>query len=352
MRVSDFDYELPEDRIAQHPLERRDRSRLMVLDRITGDFSHRSFHELPELLRPGDAVILNDTKVLPARLLGRKGSGGLVELLLLERGGEAGGNPIWRCLIQASRKPAHGMMLHFEGGLQAEVLGREEEEWLVELKAEGGHVGALLERIGKMPLPPYIKRPEGEPAPVNDRERYQTVYAKREGAVAAPTAGLHFSADTLDALRARGVSLAYLTLHVGLGTFQPVRVNRVEEHRIHDEWFDLPQEAVAAVARARERGGRVVAVGTTVVRALEFCAAGEGRVSSRSGRCDLFIYPGYQFQVVDVMLTNFHLPRSTLLMLVSAYAGRKRLLSAYAAAITAGYRFYSYGDAMIIGSWD
>jgi S-adenosylmethionine:tRNA ribosyltransferase-isomerase len=349
MKVSNFDYELPQDRIAQLPLERRDLSRLMILDRRTGEYSHRGFHELAELLRPGDAVILNDTRVLPARLLGSKESGGRVELLLLERVAEAGGST-WRSLIQVSRKPPLGSILRFDGGLQATVQDRDGDEWVVELDAGEESVDAVLERVGRMPLPPYIKRPEGEEAPVDDRERYQTVYASRTGAVAAPTAGLHFSAETLEALSARGIALARLTLHVGLGTFQPVRVERVQEHRIHDEWFELPEEAAAAVEGARERGGRVVAVGTTVVRTLEFCAAGDGLVNPRSGRCDLFIYPGYEFKVVDMMLTNFHLPRSTLLMLVSAFAGRERLLAAYAAAIAEGYRFYSYGDAMLVGS--
>ncbi len=349
MKVSDFDYELPQDRIAQFPLEKRDLSRLMVLDRRTGEYGHRSFRDLPELLRPGDAVLLNDTRVLPAKLLGRKESGGRVELLLLERVGEAGGST-WRSLIQASRKPAPGAVLRFDGGLRAAVRGRAGDEWIVDIEAGADSVEAALERIGRMPLPPYIKRPEGEAAPVDDRARYQTVYASRAGAVAAPTAGLHFTAETLEALRARGIALARLTLHVGLGTFQPVRVERVQDHHIHDEWFELPESAAAAVAAARERGGRVVAVGTTVVRTLEFCAADGGRVNPRSGRCDLFIYPGYEFKVVDMMLTNFHLPRSTLLMLVSAFAGRERLLAAYEAAIREGYRFYSYGDAMLVGS--
>jgi S-adenosylmethionine:tRNA ribosyltransferase-isomerase len=348
MKLSDFDYELPQERIAQAPLERRDHSRLMVLDRETGEYGHRGFHQLPELLRPEDLVILNDTRVIPARIFGRKESGGRVELLLLERTEEKGGST-WRALVHASRKPATGSKLLFDGGLQAEVRERDGEEWLVELDSGGVPVEALLERIGSMPLPPYIRRPEGETAPVDDRERYQTIYASRAGAVAAPTAGLHFSKETLKAMRARGTELARLTLHVGLGTFQPVRVDRVEEHRIHDEWFDLPEETAAAIAEARGRGGRVVAVGTTVVRTLEFCAAGGGMVGPRSGRCDLFIYPGYEFKVVDVMLTNFHLPRSTLLMLVSAFAGRKRLLAAYAAAVEKGYRFYSYGDAMLVG---
>jgi S-adenosylmethionine:tRNA ribosyltransferase-isomerase len=346
LKLSDFDYELPESLIAQAPLESREDSRLMQLDRGPGRRLHRRFNELPELLSPGDLLILNDTRVLPARLIGRKQSGGRVELLLLERC-EGG----WRALIQASRKPAAGSMLQFEQGLRAHVLGREDEEWIVELVAEGAEPEELLMAVGRMPLPPYIKRPESIPAPVDDSERYQTVYARRPGAVAAPTAGLHFTDRLLAALRGKGVAIEYLTLHVGLGTFQPVRAGRVEEHRMHEEWCELPEAAASAVAAARKRGGRVVAVGTTVVRTLEWRASEGGLVRPGSGRCDLFIYPGYEFQVVDMLLTNFHLPRSTLLMLVSAFAGREKVLAAYGEAIAEGYRFYSYGDAMLIGSW-
>jgi S-adenosylmethionine:tRNA ribosyltransferase-isomerase len=347
LNVSEFDYELPASRIAQAPLERRDQSRLMLLERHSGVRRHHGFHDLVNLLEPGDVMILNDTRVLPARLLGRKSSGGRAELLLLEKIGT-----VWRALIQASRKPAAGSMLHFEEGLCARLLHRAGEEWVVELEAQGADADELLRRIGRMPLPPYIKRPENRPAPVDDSERYQTVYARRPGAVAAPTAGLHFTPELLAALRAKGVVLEYLTLHVGLGTFQPVRADRVEEHGMHEEWYELPESVATAVAGAREHGGRVVAVGTTVVRTLEWCASGRGPLRPGSGRCDLFIYPGYRFKAVDMLLTNFHLPRSTLLMLVSAFAGRERVLAAYAEAISEGYRFFSYGDAMLIGSWE
>jgi S-adenosylmethionine:tRNA ribosyltransferase-isomerase len=346
LKLSDFDYELPDSLIAQAPLENRDSSRLMLLDRGSGRRSHCSFGELPELLAPGDLLILNDTRVLPARLIGRKQSGGRVELLLLERCEDG-----WRALIQASRKPATGSVLHFEQGLRAHVRRREDEEWIVELVAEGAEPEELLMAIGRMPLPPYIKRPANSPAPVDDSKRYQTVYARRPGAVAAPTAGLHFTDRLLAVLRAKGVAIEHLTLHVGLGTFQPVRAARVADHRMHEEWCELPEAVASAIAAARERGGRVVAVGTTVVRTLEWRALKDGLVLPGSGRCDLFIYPGYDFQVVDMLLTNFHLPRSTLLMLVSAFAGRDKVLAAYEEAIEEGYRFYSYGDAMLIGSW-
>ena len=347
MKLSEFDYQLPETSIAQAPLKRRDDSRLMLLERDSGRCSHSRFRDLVDLLDPGDLLILNDTRVLPARLLGRKASGGRVELLLLEKSGTG-----WRSLIQASRKPAAGSMLHFKDGLQARLLRRAGDEWIVELEAPEGDPEQLLMQVGRMPLPPYIKRPETGHAPVDDGERYQTVYARRPGAVAAPTAGLHFSEELLASLQAGGIETRYLTLHVGLGTFQPVRVDSIEEHRMHEEWYELPDATASAIAGARERGSRVVAVGTTVARTLEWCATGGNLPRPGSGRCDLFIYPGYRFEAVDMLLTNFHLPRSTLLMLVSAFAGRERVLAAYSEAITEGYRFYSYGDAMLIGSWE
>ena len=343
MNVADFDYELPPERIAQHPLPRRDASRLLVLERSSGTTAHRRFRDLTRLLVPGDLLVLNDTRVIPARLIGRKSTGGRVELLLLERQ-----DRIWRCLVQASRKPAVGSTLAFDGGLAGRILERFGEEWSVDLTHGSGDVERELERVGAMPLPPYIKRDAGKPPPVDDRERYQTVFAERAGAVAAPTAGLHFTPELLQALRESGVELAFLTLHVGPGTFVPVRSERVEEHRMQAERFVLSQAVAGAVERTRGRGGRVVAVGTTVVRTLESRADDSGRVIAGSGRAELFIYPGYRFRVVDAMLTNFHLPRSTLLMLVSAFAGRERILSAYREAVRRGYRFYSYGDAMLL----
>jgi S-adenosylmethionine:tRNA ribosyltransferase-isomerase len=343
LNLSDFDYDLPPDRIAQRPARRRDRSALMVLER--GRVGHRRFDDIVDLVGPDDLLVLNDTRVLPARLLGRKPSGGRVEVLLLERIAVEAEPEQWRAWIRASRPPREGSTLELGPELRATVVGREGETWRLRLAAESGSVDEQIERHGRMPLPPYIRREEG-PAPVDDRERYQTVYARRPGAVAAPTAGLHFTDGLLDRLRDRGVGVAALTLHVGLGTFQPVRVDRVERHRMHAEWMDLPQRTVEAVARTRRQGGSVIAVGTTVVRALESRATATGIPTAGAGLCDLFILPGFDFRVVDVMITNFHLPRSTLLMLVAAFAGRERLLDAYREAVARGYRFYSYGDAM------
>jgi S-adenosylmethionine:tRNA ribosyltransferase-isomerase len=349
VRIRDFDFELPPGRIAQRPATSRDASLLMVLDRESGATRHRSFRDLPGLLRAGDLVVLNDTRVFPARLPGRKATGGRVELLLLEPVAADPGCPRWRCWLQASRKPAPGSTLLFDQGLRGRVLARDGEVWTVELECGGIGLDRALEEAGRVPLPPYIERPEGQPAPVGDRVRYQTVYARRDGAVAAPTAGLHFTESVLSELAAKGIELAYLTLHVGPGTFQPVRVEHVEEHRMHGERYDLPERTAAAVDRVRKRGGRVVAVGTTVVRTLEFRGRPSGTVEPGRGVCDLFIYPGHRFRIVDVMLTNFHLPGSTLILLVSAFAGRESILSAYREAISHGYRFYSYGDAMLIG---
>jgi len=350
VKVSDFDYELPPERIAQEPAARRDGSRLLVLDRSSGRVDHRRFVDLPDLLEPADLVVLNDTRVLPARLAGRKPTGGRVEVLLLDRVDPAGGPSRWWCWLRASKTPAPGSTVDLGQGLKARLDGRDGERWRVTLEDEDGDPDAKIERLGRPPLPPYIRRAPGDPREPEDRRRYQTVYARRPGAVAAPTAGLHFSNETLERLKGRGVRLAYLTLHVGLGTFQPVRVDDVEDHPIHGEAFEITAAAATAIAETRSRGGRVVAVGTTVTRVLEHRASGAG-VKPGSGRCDLFIYPGFEFRVVDVLLTNFHLPRSTLVMLVSAFAGRERILAAYREAIERQYRFYSYGDAMVIGSF-
>ncbi|HKQ60772.1 MAG TPA: tRNA preQ1(34) S-adenosylmethionine ribosyltransferase-isomerase QueA [Candidatus Polarisedimenticolaceae bacterium] len=349
MNTSDFDYELPPERIAQAPLPRRDDARLLVLDRASGAVVHRGFRQLPELLAPGDLLVLNDTRVIPARLSGTKPTGGRTELLLLERVPGDGAAVIWRCLIRGAGSAAPSRPIVLDGGILARPLGREGEVWRVALEAEGGELEARLARAGGVPLPPYIRRDAGPVAAVDDRARYQTVYARHAGAVAAPTAGLHFTDELLARLERRGIEQACLTLHVGWGTFQPVRAERIEEHRLHDEAFVLPEATASAVERARRRGGRVIAVGTTVVRTLEQRAVGEGRVLAGAGRCGLFIVPGHAFRVVDAMITNFHLPRSTLLMLVAAFAGRERLLGAYREAIAAGYRFFSYGDAMLVG---
>jgi len=347
MKVDRFDYELPPRLIAQRPLARRDSSRLLVLDRTTGTTDHRRFDQLVQLVRRGDLLVLNDTRVVPARLVGRKATGGRVELLLVERLEATARGAVWRCWLKASRKPEPGSQLAFPEGLRATVLARAGADWRVGLECDEGPLDTRLEQAGWPPLPPYIRRDDDGPDN-EDRRRYQTVFARRPGAIAAPTAGLHFTESLLARLRDAGVEQAWLTLHVGLGTFQPVTVERVEDHRMHEERFDLPITAARAVAATRERGGRVIAVGTTVVRTLEQCAAGDGLVRAAGGRSALFIYPGFRFRVVDAMITNFHLPRSTLLMLVSAFAGRERVLAAYRSAVAEEYRFYSYGDAMWI----
>ena len=350
MNVSDFDYALPERLIAQRPLERRDASRLMLVEQGSAQLEHRSFSELPDRLAAGDLLVLNDTRVLPARLFGSKPTGGRVELLLLERGGGSDEAPVWRGLIRASRAPHPGDRVRLGAGLSALVLAREQDQWELRFEHTSGDAAAALEQQGRMPLPPYIRRESDDPRERDDRLRYQTVFARRPGAVAAPTAGLHFTAELFEALERAGIETAYLTLHVGPGTFQPVRVEQVERHVMHEEWFQLPEETARAVQRARRRRGRVVAVGTTAVRVLEHRARKGGDLEPGTGRCGLFIYPGFEFRMVDAMITNFHLPRSTLLVLVSAFAGRETVLAAYAEAIRREYRFYSYGDAMMIRS--
>lgn len=349
MKVADFDYELPSDRIAQEPASPRDASRLLVLDRDGGPIRHRRFSDLPDELRAGDLLVLNDTRVLPARLRGTKPSGGRVELLLIESAGGPPDAPVWRCLLRASKSPRPGARVALDAGLSAELLSREDETWVVRLFHPSGDPLAAVVASGTMPLPPYIRRDEDDPREAEDRERYQTVFARELGAVAAPTAGLHFTPELLAEIEGRGVEIARVTLHVGLGTFLPIRVERVEDHRLHDEAYEIPESTAAAVVRARSRGGRVVAVGTTVVRTLE-TAAIDGGVRAGSGRSALYIVPGFRFRAIDAMITNFHLPRSTLLMLVCAFAGRERVLDAYATAVRERYRFYSYGDAMLLRS--
>jgi S-adenosylmethionine:tRNA ribosyltransferase-isomerase len=347
VNVADFEYVLPPHLIAQAPAAERDSARLLVLDRESGALRHEVFSALPGLLRPGDLLVVNDTRVVPARLVGSKASGGRVELLLVRRLDEEGRT--WGCLMKASRQPAPGSRLTFGDGLDAEVLASDEEGRRVRFTSEDGEVGERLQRAGRAPLPPYIRRDDGGPREP-DLSRYQTVFAREPGAIAAPTAGLHFTPALLDALARRGVERSELTLHVGTGTFLPVTAARVEDHRMHGERVALGEGVARAVDDCRRRGGRVVAVGTTVVRALESCAAAGGRVTPFRGVCDRFIYPGFRFRVVDALITNFHLPRSTLLMLVSAFAGRERVLEAYEEAKRRGYRFYSYGDAMLVES--
>lgn len=342
MRFSDFDYFLPPELIAQQPVDRRDASRLMVLDRKAHTVTETLFSGIADLFRPGDLLVLNDTRVIPARLLGRKESGGRIEVFLARRMPESG--ETWLCLLKSSKKPRPGSLINFTGGMTARVLGRVgDETWSLTFVPEEGFA-SWLEEHGKMPLPPYVRRQAGD----EDRTRYQTVFAKVSGAVAAPTAGLHFTERLLAEVRSRGVEIASLTLHVGLGTFLPVRVDHVDDHRMHREFYSIPPETATAVAERKKGKGRVVAVGTTTTRALEQSAAIDGAVHPGDGEADIFIRPGYEFKIVDAMITNFHLPRSTLLLLVSAFVGRDFLLEAYEEAVRRGFRFYSYGDAMFI----
>jgi S-adenosylmethionine:tRNA ribosyltransferase-isomerase len=333
---SDFHFELPEQLIAQAPLPERSASRLLHLNGADGRVSDRRFRDLPGLLQPNDLLVFNDTRVIPARLFGRKESGGRVEILI-ER---LLGPDLCLAHLRASKTPRPGGRLDLENG-SLRIEAREDD--LFRLRCEGGMLAELMEREGHMPLPPYIRR-QDEAA---DRERYQTVYAKRPGAVAAPTAGLHFDSRLMAALDRHGVKRAFVTLHVGAGTFQPVRVETLDAHRMHSEWLSVDAGICEAVAATRAAGGRVVAVGTTAVRALETAAAA-GKLTPREGETALFIRPGYRFRVVDRLLTNFHLPESTLLMLVCAFGGYESVMAAYRHAVEAGYRFFSYGDAMLV----
>lgn len=336
MQVSAFSFDLPDSLIARHPLAERRASRLLTLDGPTGTLGHHGFVELLDYVRTGDLMVFNNTRVIPARLFGQKQSGGKVEVLI-ER--VLDGRRVL-AHVRSSKSPKSGGRICIDGGGEALMLARHDALFELEFDED---VLPFLERVGHMPLPPYIDRPD-EAA---DRERYQTVYAQRAGAVAAPTAGLHFDAELLAALRDKGVESAFVTLHVGAGTFQPVRVERIEEHHMHREWLEVDQGVVDAVEACRARGGRVVAVGTTSVRSLE-SAARDGVLKPFSGDTDIFLYPGKPFHVVDALVTNFHLPESTLLMLVSAFAGYPETMAAYAEAIAEGYRFFSYGDAMFI----
>jgi S-adenosylmethionine:tRNA ribosyltransferase-isomerase len=336
MKVSDFDYALPEELIAQHPAPERGASRLLHLDGASGAIEDLSFAALPRLVDPDDVVVVNDTRVIRARLFGRKQTGGRIEVFVERIVGEREA----LALTRAGHPPRPGYRIALEGGAEAELVSREGERYRVRFSEP---VAALLERIGNVPLPPYIRH-----APdARDAERYQTVFADKPGAVAAPTAGLHFDEAMPRSLAARGVRLARVTLHVGAGTFQPVRCAEVEDHRMHGERYEVPQATVDAIAAARRRRGRVLAVGTTVLRALE-SAVRNGALRASSGETELFVYPGYRFRVVDRLLTNFHLPRSSLLMLACAFGGPERVLTAYRHAIAQRYRFYSYGDAMLI----
>ena len=340
MKTSDFYFDLPEELIAQTPLERRDASRLMVLDKETGATEDMHFYDLPKLLRPGDCLVLNDSRVLPARLLGhREPGGGAVEvLLLIDRG-----NKTWECLVRPGRKCKPGTRLSFgDGLLRGEVLSVEEGgNRLIRFEYEGIFL-ELLEQLGKMPLPPYIK------AELNDPERYQTVSSREVGSAAAPTAGLHFTKERLEQVQAMGVSLAYVTLHVGLGTFRPVKEEDVLDHEMHSEYCMISAQTAETINRTKRAGGRVICVGTTSCRTIESWAAEDGTLKESAGWTNIFIYPGYRFKVLDALITNFHLPESTLVMLVSALAGREHILNAYQQAVERKYRFFSFGDAMFI----
>ncbi len=391
--LSDYNYDLPEEMIAQFPASHRDGAKLLRLDKNTGNISHHRFREIENILRPDDLLVINNTKVIPARLKGKKETGGKVEVLIIDyyqglKQYEKTGFFQCDCLVKASKSPRKGSKLFF--GEDSDLSARVEkaDNGIFQLKFfTDDNFPDILKARGEVPLPPYIKRHNIEEKKfflrgsddilhdkiradmqgVNDsgknkicldrgidnidnydRENYQTVYAENEGAVAAPTAGLHFTRSLMKKLKAKGVEFAELTLHVGYGTFVPVRVNDIRDHKIHSEFFSLSQETAEKINRAKDKDRRIIAVGTTSVRTLEFLADDNGRLSPKSGMCDLFIYPGYKFKIIDAMITNFHLPQSTLLMLVSAFAGRKNILSAYEKAVASKYRFFSYGDAMLI----
>ena len=340
MKTSDFYYDLPQELIAQTPIEKRDTSRLMTLDRATGAVGHHHFYDLPDFLRPGDCLILNNSRVLPARLVGQRlPGGGICEVLLLNDRGEN----IWECLVRPGRKLRKGTKLSFGNGeLTAEIVEQLEEGGrLIRFDYEGIFL-ETLERLGKMPLPPYIKEE------LQDQERYQTVYSKVLGSAAAPTAGLHFTPELLETIQAKGVKIGYVTLHVGLGTFRPVKEDTIEDHPMHSEYCTISQETADLINETRANGGRCICVGTTSCRTLESWAAEDGRMEAKSGWTNIYIYPGYRFKVMDGLVTNFHLPESTLIMLVSAFAGREHVLAAYEEAVREKYRFFSFGDAMFI----
>ena len=339
MKTHDFYYDLPEELIAQTPLERRDGSRLMVLDRQTGEIEHKHFYDIVDFLRPGDCLVMNDSRVLPARLLGHRPTGGAVEVLLLRDLGDKK----WECLCKPGRKMREGDTVTFGNGeLTATVVAVQEDgNRIVEFHYEGIFL-EVLERLGKMPLPPYIK------AELADQERYQTVYSREVGSAAAPTAGLHFTNELLDKIRAMGVKTAFVTLHVGLGTFRPVKAEEVTEHHMHSELCMMNEETARILNETKAAGGRVICVGTTSCRTLESLVNEDGTFEAKSRWTEIFIYPGYTFKAMDGLITNFHLPESTLVMLVSAFAGREHVLNAYNVAVAEKYRFFSFGDAMFL----
>jgi S-adenosylmethionine:tRNA ribosyltransferase-isomerase len=339
VKTSDFNFELPERLIAQTPLERRDSSRLLTLDKTTGKTGHYHFYDLPRFLRPGDCLVLNDSRVLPARLIGHRPTGGVCEVLLLVDKGDN----VWECLVRPGRKLKPGAQVIFgEGQLTATVEAEVEDgKRLVRFQYQGIFL-EVLEQLGKMPLPPYIKEE------LQDNERYQTVYSKVSGSAAAPTAGLHFTPELLKQLEEMGVKLCYVTLHVGLGTFRPVKAEEIQDHEMHSEFCQISQETADMINQTKQNGGRVICVGTTSCRTIESFAAEDGTMTACSGWTNIFIFPGYRFKVLDALITNFHLPQSTLIMLVSALAGREHVLAAYREAVEKEYRFFSFGDAMFI----
>ena len=341
MKTSDFYYELPPELIAQTPLQRRDASRLMVLDKDTGAIAHRHFYDLPDYLRPGDCLVLNDSRVLPARLIGHRETGGVSEVLLLTDKGDN----VWECLVRPGKKLRAGTKVTFgDGQLVAEIQEvLPDGNRLVKFHYEGIFL-EVLEQLGRMPLPPYIKEE------LQDQERYQTVYSKVVGSAAAPTAGLHFTPELLERVQQMGVRLAYVTLHVGLGTFRPVKVEDIEQHDMHAEYCMISQETADIITETKRSGGRVICVGTTSCRTVESFANEDGTMDPHAGWTKIFIYPGYRFKCLDALVTNFHLPESTLVMLVSALAGKEHILAAYEEAVREEYRFFSFGDAMFIGS--
>ncbi len=341
MKLEEFDYDLPPSRIAQFPPSERGESRLMVIDRKSGSIEHRAFREMIEYLRGGDLLVINNTRVLLARLIGRKKMGGKCEILLIPQWNGARNN--WRALIKGVKKDAKGLRIFFEGGLEAEVADVRDGKATIRFDGQN-EVADILQKFGHVPLPPYIKRQDEFP----DRSRYQTVFAEKDGSIAAPTAGLHFTEEMLHSVRENGVGIVSITLHIGPGTFTPVKTEDIEDHPMEAEWTEVPHETAQQIERTKREGGRVIAVGTTTTRALESSCGPEGQVKTGERFSSLFIHPPYRFRVIDGLITNFHLPKSTLIMLVSAFAGKDLLMRAYQEAVKHEYRFYSYGDAMLI----
>ena len=346
--LKDYDFRLPEALIAQRPVPLRDHSRLLLFDRETGEVSHHRFDDILNLFNPSDLLVVNNTEVIPARLLGQKETGGKAEVLILDYPGNekhiiSDGECVCRCLIKTSKRPKDGATLVFNQRLKAKVVNFKDGIFTVRFMYQG-KFEHILERIGHIPLPPYIKRNDDK----NDRTFYQTVYASQRGAVAAPTAGLHFSLSLMEKLKKKGMKIVAITLHVGYGTFLPVKVSDIRDHRMHSEWYSISKDAADKINASKKAGHRIVAVGTTAVRTLEYAVDENKMIVPGNGNCNLFIYPGYRFNIVDALLTNFHLPKSTLLMLVSAFSTRENVLKAYQKAIEKQYRFYSYGDAMLI----